>query len=320
VPIEFIDIKMKPIDASTSDTNQLIALFQVQPSTDVDVSIVAGDWSHAVELRFADDVSGQYRLETRAGVIIDGANMSVDLLAVDQNRSRMHRINVQFVETKKKIVAFADHKFNFSVNECHPKDTIVGWTRSAEASTGIRYSIVDAVDNAFRIDMDTGLLLIADSGILDYESVRQRQFTIKASIDNDVVVDRASVHIDVIDCNDNTPQFVDAPKLVAIERGNVSVGDVIVRLSARDKDAADGDNSRFTFSLVNHDSKLPFIVDMYTGEVCSSVTNYIRVFCKHDHTKICKFITTDYLKICIFTWGAASGRSTLYTGLQYKFA
>ena len=105
----------------------------------------------------------------------------------------------------------------------------------------ISYSIEEAsIENFFMISQDSGEITIAADGVLDYESIPQKQFTFTvAATDNGIPTrsSEATVTIAVKDENDNCPVFKTLP-------GNYKIP---VKILANDDDH--GNNGQIQYSI-----------------------------------------------------------------------
>ena len=129
------------------------------------------------------------------------------------------------------------------------------------------YSITmtTALANTFRIDSSSGELRL--NGRLDYE-LGDRNFTVVVEAANQIdptnFKDSTTVHILVLEDNDNSPTF-DAPSYVFNLVEGSMVGMVIIDLNASDIDT--GSNSQISFGLTGNHHYTDFVIDPHSGVV-----------------------------------------------------
>lgn len=82
-----------------------------------------------------------------------------------------------------------------------------------------------------------------------------------------VVLDTCTVNMQVLDENDNSPQFEvgSVNAALVLDAKLVAVESTVFQVAATDQDA--GDNARLSYRLLNVDQPTPFILDEWTGEV-----------------------------------------------------
>ncbi|XP_076847946.1 cadherin-23 [Brachyhypopomus gauderio] len=94
----------------------------------------------------------------------------------------------------------------------------------------------------FSIDDLTGIL--STKVKLDYEN--QKNYTVQVSLSDGTNHDEASVHVDVLDINDNSPEF--SPSLISIDvPEDAAIGDNVTAVSATDRDT--GLNAEVLYTL-----------------------------------------------------------------------
>ncbi|MDZ7792033.1 MAG: cadherin domain-containing protein [Xanthomonadales bacterium] len=122
-----------------------------------------------------------------------------------------------------------------SVSEDAPNGTTVGITADASDPGGgpVSYDLTDTAGGRFQINAATGIVTVADTTLIDYESATSHTITAQAADDEGADSDTASFTIAVTDV-DSPPEFVaTGPFSVSESAGGGSpVGDV---------DANDGD-------------------------------------------------------------------------------
>ena len=140
---------------------------------------------------------------------------------------------------------FSNGSYFAVVSENRGKDYVVLTVSANDLDHGrsgeISYSIEEAnIANFFMIAHESGQIAVAADGVLDYETIIQKQFTfIVAATDNGIPSQRSEANVTIIvkDENDNCPVFKTLP-------GNYKIPLEIV---ANDNDY--GDNGRIHYSI-----------------------------------------------------------------------
>ena len=146
--------------------------------------------------------------------------------------------------------------YNFSISELAQKYTIVGKIKyKGSNNLKIDYSIFKGNEkDIFRLNKGTGLLTLAQK--VDYEETQEYELQIRGVTDYGRVLD-ATVHISVMDENDNAPVFSASEYSVTV-REDAKIGSPVATVSATDKDS--NKESKINFILSN-DGKVPFTID-----------------------------------------------------------
>jgi len=194
--------------------------------------------------------------------LVGSALVVVNVLDVNDNRPRFS----------------SPSGFLFDVAENQPAGTVVGQISASDADSGpnqsIEYRLQTSVSGGgvggngavFYIDPETGVLTTGQ--VLDREEIDKHLLTVVA-IDRGIpsMSSTALVVVNVIDINDNAPEF-DFPSstggqnIVSVSTA-VRLGTVVAQLVAHDADTEH--NSKIAYSFV--DSSIPFRVDSETGHL-----------------------------------------------------
>ncbi|KAK2818195.1 hypothetical protein Q7C36_022128 [Tachysurus vachellii] len=102
---------------------------------------------------------------------------------------------------------------------------------------------VETEADKFSIDQLTGMLMTKVR--LDYEV--QKNYTVLVSISDGTIRDEASVHVEVLDINDNSPEFASSTIPVNIQE-DAEIGANVTQVEAKDADS--GLNAEIHYSLV----------------------------------------------------------------------
>ncbi|KAK0161476.1 hypothetical protein PV327_009943 [Microctonus hyperodae] len=134
-----------------------------------------------------------------------------------------------------------------------------------DINTPIKYTIVSGNERGlFKIDSKNGTLFLERSIDLDAEnSLQNNSFILQihaTQIDNPLKYSIARIHIEILDLNDNLPEFeVDFYNISIVE--NLPNGFSVLQVVAHDKDQ--GENSEFNYQL--NDPTGAFAVDSNSG-------------------------------------------------------
>jgi len=137
---------------------------------------------------------------------------------------------------------------NTSVREDVANGTIIFQVKAVDADFGnnsmITYHLLPGeYSGKFSIDASSGNITLA--GELDYENTTEVILHIQAT--DGKFVSNATLLINVEDVNDNSPYFSEN-SYSAVVPENISIGYVVIRVAAEDKDS--GSNGKLTYSLV----------------------------------------------------------------------
>ncbi|XP_013196318.2 protocadherin-like wing polarity protein stan [Amyelois transitella] len=145
-------------------------------------------------------------------------------------------------------------------------ETLSENTNEAIQSSGEQTSS-DSQD-VFRVDGRSGALLTRSS--LDREKVARYTVIVKATDLASPVSDRLSstttIHVNVLDDNDNYPQFSEKTYTVTVDE-DISVSDnpVIARIKATDADI--GSNAAIRYAIIGGNTQMQFSIDSLSGDV-----------------------------------------------------
>uniref|UniRef100_A0A673G0U8 Cadherin EGF LAG seven-pass G-type receptor 3-like n=1 Tax=Sinocyclocheilus rhinocerous TaxID=307959 RepID=A0A673G0U8_9TELE len=156
-----------------------------------------------------------------------------------------------------------------NVEEGYPILQLRATDLDSTANANIRYRFIGesaaVARTAFEIDPRSGL--ITTRGIVDREANERYTLLVEASDQGREPGPRSatvSVHITVLDENDNVPQFSQKRYVVAV-REDVRPHSEILRVSASDQDK-DG-NAAVHYNIISGNSRGQFAIDSVTGEI-----------------------------------------------------
>ncbi len=156
-----------------------------------------------------------------------------------------------------------------NVEEGYPILQLRATDLDSPANANIRYRFIGesaaVARAAFEIDPRSGLIITR--GIVDREANERYTLLVEASDQGREPGPRSatvSVHITVLDENDNVPQFSQKRYVVAV-REDIRPHSEILRVSASDQDK-DG-NAAVHYNIISGNSRGQFAIDSVTGEI-----------------------------------------------------
>uniref|UniRef100_A0A8C5JCW4 Cadherin EGF LAG seven-pass G-type receptor 1 n=1 Tax=Junco hyemalis TaxID=40217 RepID=A0A8C5JCW4_JUNHY len=225
-----------------------------------------------------DDGDGDFYIEPTSGVIrtlrkLDRENVAVYSLrafAVDRGSPPLKAsvdIQVTVLDINDNPPVFEKDEFDIFVEENSPVGSIVARISAADPDEGtnaqIMYQIVEGnIPEVFQLDLLNGdLTALMD---LDYES--RTEYVIVVQATSAPLVSRATVHIRLLDQNDNPPVLQDFQILFnnyVTNKSNSFPSGVIGKIPAHDPDVSD--SLAYTFVQGNELNLL--LLDSLTGEL-----------------------------------------------------
>ena len=168
----------------------------------------------------------------------------------------------------------------FSVTEEMPEGILVGQVTATDGDSGengeIQFTIVSNIGgDLFTINASTGM--IHTTAVLDREALANMNLFAPPASQQVLVVQaedrgipslfsQADVTIQLLDINDNSPQFISIPSSISLLE-NIAIDTFIIDASATDADL--GVNGEVSYSL---SSGVPFSINSSTGAVTTSAT------------------------------------------------
>jgi protocadherin-15 len=156
---------------------------------------------------------------------------------------------------------FSENIYEVRVNESEKINTTILTVTAEDPETDrVTYSIQSGNDlRQFSIDSESGAITIIRQ--LDRETLTQYQMIIRAE-DAGGLFATSSVHIKILDANDNAPEFDEStmPYLFSIDEGKLNA--FVGQIHAVDKD--EGRNSDVVYSIP---TDLPFTINRMNGEI-----------------------------------------------------
>ncbi|XP_019693964.3 cadherin-related family member 2 isoform X2 [Felis catus] len=193
--------------------------------------------------------------------------MLVQVVATDSvsGNSSVALVTIHIRDVNDHRPTFTHSLYNLSVSENSPDGTVV--TNSIHAfdpDTGdggrITYSLLPGNGaDVFEVDPDSGTVTVRNSELLDREKQAVYYLTLQAT-DGGNMSTSTTLHIILLDVNDNPPVVTGSYNIFVQEEGNV-----FVTIQAHDNDQPDTNNSHLHFSLLPGPYSHNFSVDPDKG-------------------------------------------------------
>ncbi|KAL4640550.1 protocadherin Fat 1 isoform X2 [Arapaima gigas] len=151
--------------------------------------------------------------------------------------------------------------YRVSLSEFAPIHTPVVMVKAAPSYPQLKYGFKYKMEkNRFALNPDTGLITTAGSIHADYAPKYELEVVTSDGKAATKVV------IDVIDMNNNSPEFQQTSYEASVDE-HMPVGSSVLRVGARDLD--EGENGYVTYSIANVNPQ-PFTIDYFTGVISTS--------------------------------------------------
>ncbi|XP_026739662.1 protocadherin-like wing polarity protein stan [Trichoplusia ni] len=248
--------------------------------------------------------AGMFAVDSRSGVVTTQARLDRERLDVHYfrvvaqddtfpPRSGTTTLQINVLDCNDHSPVFEMQQYESSVREGASPGTTVLTLKATDQDIGknaeVEYSIEsvtaetlssedtnESIDNTeqvdsqdvFRIDGRSGALLTRAP--LDREKVARYTVIVKATDQASPVSDRlsssATVHVNIMDDNDNYPQFSEKTYTVTVDE-DISVNDnpIIARIKATDADV--GANAAIRYAIIGGNTQMQFSIDSLSGDV-----------------------------------------------------
>ena len=155
---------------------------------------------------------------------------------------------------------FTHPKYIFNISENNRKGEIIGRVAAIDRDIGTNakslYFLNGISDSLVRIDHQDGYIVINE--VLDRENISRLSFSVLARDEGDPpLTGTASIVINVLDANDNRPQFVKSSLEFSVT-DDMQAGTPVGKLLATDADS--GRNAQFEFLMLVRGELPPFVV------------------------------------------------------------
>lgn len=267
---------------------------------DVTYSVAAAEGGEDA-LVDVDPISGLVRVKES---LLGLENHTVDLMLRAQDGGPPHwdslvPLHLQVVPSQAALPRFSEPLYTFSAAEDLAEGAAVGSVRAEAGHEPVIYSLVQGAtlesnqEGAFTLDPHTGLLKVGRP--LDYEATKWYQLDLLAHCTqgDTRLLALASIHVQVLDVNDNYPLF-EADPYRAVLAENMPAGTAVIQVTAGDRDS--GRSGQVSYRLraepAGHLHQL-FTVDSDTGWVralqpldCESAQSHRFHVEAHDHGRV----------------------------------
>ena len=269
-------------DVYTADVVEIAPIGQsviTVRATDADIE----DRHKVVEYKISSGNQDLFQIDSVTGIVSTKALLNHESLAY-------HEIKVQALDKQKPRPTTADETIVrirvIDANEHEPtfpvptkvisirEDTVlgrsIGETRASDSDSTfktIKYSLEQhEAQPHFQITEVTGVISLVRS--VDFESKKMYSFTVVAT-DNGGLKGRQNVVVNVIDVNDNAPEFNDRTNQTFIINKLVQAGQTIAVLHAEDRDTVS--QGKLTMSIVNINSPFEIVMNGHSGYLARKV-------------------------------------------------
>jgi hypothetical protein len=309
--INLTDDKTEFSVSAIADTNAAADTVSESAAKGAVVGITAfasdGDRSDAVRYSLTDNAGGRFAINSKTGVV------TVNKPALlDYETAQSHTITMQAksgdgsTSTQSFTIALGDDTAEFSVTPVSDTDAaanavsesaangavvgITAFASDADGSDSVAYSLADDASGRFAIDATTGVVTVADSSLLDYETAQSHTITVQAiSTDGSTSVQSFSIGL-----SDDTGEFA----VTAVSDGNAAanivsenaVNGAVVGIIAFASDADTSDS--VTYNLTD-DAGGRFTIDAVTGVVTVADASLLDYETAQSHTVTVRATSTD---------------------------
>lgn len=210
------------------------------------------------------EIQDEYRLEVRA----------LDTSATNNPQSSAVTVKIEIVDVNDNAPQWPQDPVNIEISEVTPIGMTVYNFTAIDADAGLNgelnfhiTSSLPPAKNIFKLDPLTGSLTLTST--LDYETLKEYWLIVEAtdlaSNVSERITTSATVHISVIDANDNVPTFVSANK-ASISLSMVS-GSLYQALAV---DGDSGENGRISYYISSGNDHAYFSMEYDTGKLTLS--------------------------------------------------
>ena len=287
------EFDVTPPTDSDSDTNQIAENSNSGTTVGITASASDGDGTNnTVSYSFDNDLltSGFFSIDASSGVVtLTNSNN------LDYETATSHDIVIKATSTDGSTATSStltinviDHdEFDVStptdsdsatnqIAENASSGTTVGITAAASDDDGtnntVSYSFDNdsqtSADNLFSIASDTGIVTLANSNSLDYETATSHDIVVKAT-SSDGSTDSETFTVSVTDVNDNTPIITPSQSFDIDEASANDTSLGTVGFTDADSDAV----NTFTWSITDGNTNDAFAIDDSTGEITVAISS-----------------------------------------------
>ncbi|XP_018591317.2 protocadherin Fat 1a isoform X3 [Scleropages formosus] len=231
------------------------------------LSVVAGDPLQQFKAMRTSPGSKEYRIKAVKDVDWDSQpyGYNLTLQAKDKGNpplfSAVKVVHVTSPKFKAGPPKFEKSVYKVSLSEFAPVHTPVIMVKAVPSYPQLKYVFKYKMEkNRFALNPDTGLITTTGPIHADYAPKYELEVVTSDS------KAAAKVVIDVIDMNNNSPDFQQTSYEASVDE-HMPVGSSVLTVSASDLD--DGENGYVTYSIANVNPQ-PFAIDYFTGVISTS--------------------------------------------------
>ncbi|XP_030067038.1 protocadherin Fat 2 [Microcaecilia unicolor] len=228
-----------------------------------------------------NSANGQFSIEETTGVIYlekslqeaKRSTIEISISATDQGTphqlSNFATVTISVVDLSNYLPVFWGTEYVVTVMEDKAVGTevlnLTELTRQSAENVEIKYKIVNGNEHRrFLLNARTGILYV--NGSLDCDVCHEYYLSIEGSRGSAALLsDVIMVVINITDVNNHEPRFAQEHYIIEVSE-DVAVGDIILTVSADDKDGPM--NNQITFSLIDGDPDGHFSIHPKLGEIC----------------------------------------------------
>ncbi|VDH90723.1 protocadherin-16/23 [Mytilus galloprovincialis] len=218
-----------------------------------------------------------FRITADSGNIFINSNLPSDkklynlrVLATDSGSTRKTSTGVVLVTVGSPSTSglrFKQQQYTTSLNEHSPQTSEVQTVEAEHYGGGlggtITYSIVSGNEGQTFSINSQGVISVKNPQTLDYE--KERRMEVVASATDGVLYAYTTVWVELIDKNDNSPQFAQNQYYASVQEHS-SMGAYVTQVLATDLD--DGRNANITYNIINGNVREAFTIEpIYSGIV-----------------------------------------------------
>ncbi|XP_013177867.1 PREDICTED: protocadherin-like wing polarity protein stan isoform X1 [Papilio xuthus] len=249
--------------------------------------------------------AGMFAVDTRSGVVTTQARLDRERLDVHYfrvvaqddtfpPRSGTTTLQINVLDCNDHAPVFEMQQYEASVREGASAGTTVLTLKATDQDIGNNAQVEYTIDSVsadslnpeemnesmegdneqastpdvFRVDGRSGALLTRAP--LDREKVSRYTVIVKATDQASPVSDRlsssATIHVNIIDDNDNYPQFSEKTYTVTVDEDiSVSENPIIAKIKASDADV--GANAAIRYAIIGGNTQMQFSIDSLSGDV-----------------------------------------------------
>ena len=196
-------------------------------------------------------------VEANDGTATDTAEITVNVTNIDETPPSIDNAQASIAE---------DAILGAEVIDINDANTLNDSDTDDADGQALQYSITAGnTGNAFAINLDTGLITVADPSSLDFETTRSYTLTVEAN--DGTATDTAEITVNVTNIDETPPSIDDAQASIA---ENAMLGTEVHdvnNVDGNDIDADDADGQALQYRITNGNTGNAFAIDANTGVI-----------------------------------------------------